>query len=73
MEKNLEKDRKDRQKKENSNKMEGVKKTRRASINLNDWMNQEDTEEEMTSDDLEATKLTREMMAINGGTMDVLA
>lgn len=73
MEKNLEKDRKDRQEKENSNKMEGVKKTRRASINLNDWMNQEDTEEEMTSDDLEATKLTREMMAINGGTMDVLA
>lgn len=73
MEKNLEKDSKDRQEKENSNKMEGIKKTRRASINLNDWLNENEMEQGMSDEELEATNLTREMMAINGGTMDVLA
>lgn len=73
MEKNLEQGKKEGQQKENNSKTEGIKKTRRASINLNDWINQEEEEQDMTSEEIESTRLAREMMAIQGGTMDVLA
>ena len=70
MEKNLEQGSQDRPETE-EDKTGSIKKIRRASINRNSLGDEEAVEELLEEDD--ATKLAMEMMAINGGTMDLLA
>lgn len=70
MEKNLEQGNRDRQETGEEEKTGSIKKIRRASINKNS-LEDEEAVEELLEDD--ATKLAMEMMAINGGTMDLLA
>lgn len=71
MEKNLEQNNQDRHETGEDDKTGSIKKIRRASINRNSLEGEEAVEELMEEDD--ATRLAMEMMAINGGTMDLLA
>lgn len=71
MEKNLEQGKQDRQETE-EDKTGSIKKIRRASINLNSLDEEGEAIEELLEED-DATRLAMEMMAINGGTMDLLA
>lgn len=71
MEKNLEQGKQGKQEQQNQ-KTEGIKKIRRANINLNAWMQQEE-EEDMEIDEIEAVRIAKEMLEINGNTMDLLA
>ncbi len=71
MERNLEQGSKDRKNQEENSKTDGIRKNRRTSINLNAW--QEEDEEAIEADEVEAVRLAKEMMQLYGNSMDLLA
>lgn len=71
MERNLEQNSQDRQEQDEAKKTGNIQKFRRMNINLDD-LDEEGMQEELANADA-ATRLTAEMMAIDGNTIDLLA
>ena len=72
MERNLEQNAGEQQKREETQETNGIHRIRRTSINLNSYEDEEELMEDIGEVD-DATKIAMEMMAIGGNRMDLLA